>query len=121
MAAAVCLLLAPGTMAGNTVTLVSYDCGLIAGGLSWVAGGKVSAGLATWTKDYYLCGDADGNGVVNLTDVVYLVNYIFVDGPAPNPIEAGNVNCDNKTNITDAVYLINYVFFDGPTPCAACP
>lgn len=28
-------------------------------------------------------GDADGDGSINVADVVYLVNYIFFGGPAP--------------------------------------
>ncbi len=69
----------------------------------------------------YLCGDADKNGLVNISDVVFLINYIFSGGAAPNPIAAGDANCSGIINISDAVYLINYVFGGGPAPCAACP
>ncbi len=31
-----------------------------------------------------LCGDANGDGAVNIGDAVYVVNYIFKSGPAPN-------------------------------------
>lgn len=31
----------------------------------------------------YLCGDASGNDAVNISDAVYLINYIFKGGPAP--------------------------------------
>ncbi|MFH2054389.1 MAG: dockerin type I domain-containing protein [bacterium] len=68
----------------------------------------------------YVCGDADGNTVVNITDAVALIQYIFNGGPAPEPLLAGDANCDLATNITDAVYLINYIFNSGPVPCAAC-
>ena len=66
------------------------------------------------------CGDADGNGMVNISDAVYLINYIFAGGPPPNPYEAGDVNCDETVNISDVVYLINYIFAGGPEPCAEC-
>jgi hypothetical protein len=65
----------------------------------------------------YLRGDANGDGVINVVDVVYLINYLFINGPAPDPVESGDVNCDHTTNAADVVYLINYLFIDGPPPC----
>ena len=68
----------------------------------------------------YLCGDADGDGSVNIADVVFLLEYIFSDGAAPSPLAAGDANCDNGVNIADCVYLIAYIFSGGPAPCAGC-
>jgi PKD repeat protein len=68
-----------------------------------------------------LCGDADGNGVVNISDAVYLVGYIFGSGPAPSPLEQADCDCSGTVNIADAVYLIAYIFGGGPEPCASCP
>ncbi len=69
----------------------------------------------------YVCGDANGNSAVNISDAVYLINYIFAGGPAPNPVLAGDANCSLGVSISDVVYLINYIFAGGPAPCAACP
>jgi uncharacterized protein (TIGR02145 family) len=33
----------------------------------------------------YVCGDANGDGTLNVSDAVYVVNYIFIGGPAPDP------------------------------------
>ncbi len=62
-------------------------------------------------------GDANGNGGIDVTDVVYLVAYIFSGGPAPNPLAAGDADCDGVVTIADAVYLIEYVFLHGAPPC----
>jgi hypothetical protein len=62
-------------------------------------------------------GDADGNGMVNITDAVYLLTYIFSGGPEPDPMELGDADCNGFVNVTDAVYLINYIFSGGPAPC----
>lgn len=67
----------------------------------------------------YVCGDANGDGNINIGDAVYLIKYVLRGGPAPNPLEAGDANCDGSVNIGDAVYINNYVFCDGPPPC--CP
>ncbi len=65
----------------------------------------------------YLCGDADGNQSVEISDVVFLIDYIFKSGPAPDPTEAADVNLDGAIDIGDPVYLINYIFRSGPAPC----
>ncbi len=67
----------------------------------------------------FICGDAGGDGSINIADAVYLINYIFKGGPAPEPLDAGDANCDGNVNVADAVYLINYIFKGGPEPC--CP
>ncbi len=64
-------------------------------------------------------GDADNSGQVNITDAVYLINYIFAGGPAPSPMSLGDADGTGQLNITDAVYLINYIFAGGPAP--KCP
>ncbi len=67
----------------------------------------------------YVCGDANGDGMINVGDAVYIIGYIFRTGPAPTPLFAGDANCDAKTNVGDSVYLITYIFRAGPAPC--CP
>ncbi len=64
----------------------------------------------------YVCGDANGDTDVNILDIVFLVNYKFKGGPAPDPLEVANVNHDADVNILDIVYLINYKFKSGPEP-----
>jgi hypothetical protein len=66
----------------------------------------------------FQCGDVNKDGVINSADVVYLINYLFKDGPAPVPLEAGDVNLDEIINSADVVYLINYLFKGGPAPCS---
>lgn len=61
-------------------------------------------------------GDADGNGIVNISDGVFLIAYIFSGGPPPDPFESGDCDCNTLVNISDVVYLIAYVFGGGPPP-----
>ena len=61
-------------------------------------------------------GDANGDGAINVTDIVFLINYLFNETSAPDPLEAGDANCDGKVDIVDIVYLINYLFGEGPPP-----
>jgi len=71
------------------------------------------------TYNSYLSGDANGDDVVDISDAVFLVNFVFVPGaPAPYPSEAAECNCDGVNDISDAVYLVNFVFVPGSPPPA---
>jgi hypothetical protein len=69
----------------------------------------------------WLCGDADGDGALSITDVVFIVNFIFANGMYPSPPTAGDPDCSGNIDIADAVYLVNYIFSGGFAPCFACP
>ena len=77
----------------------------------------IYAKIVDWDWSNYICGDANGDGVVNSADVAYLINYLFVGGPAPVPLAAGDANLDGNINSADVAYLINYLFVGGPAPC----
>jgi hypothetical protein len=67
------------------------------------------------------CGDVNNDGVVEVGDVVYLINYLFKGGPAPVPLNCvGDVNNDDATEVGDVVYLINYLFKGGAAPNPNC-
>jgi aminopeptidase N len=68
----------------------------------------------------YTCGDADGSHGIDISDVVYLVAYIFSGGAPPDPLIAGDSNCSSDVDISDVVYLISYIFSGGLAPCAEC-
>jgi hypothetical protein len=61
-------------------------------------------------------GDANADSAVNIGDAVYIINYVFRGGPAPQIIAQADPNGDCKVNVGDAVYLVNYIFRSGPAP-----
>ncbi len=66
-------------------------------------------------------GDANCSGNVNITDALYLANFVFKSGPAPCLDRLGDVNCSGGVgNLSDIIYLINYLFKGGPAP-VLCP
>ncbi len=65
---------------------------------------------------YFIRGDVNMDGTMDVGDVVYLINYLFKSGTAPDPLAVGNTNCDGVVDIGDVVYLINYLFRAGPPP-----
>nr|NIT55330.1 hypothetical protein [Fodinibius sp.]NIY23914.1 hypothetical protein [Fodinibius sp.] len=80
---------------------------------------------SSWTDDIayacdYICGDANGDQAINVSDAVSIINYVFAGGDQPYPFAAGDANGDGNCNISDAVFIINYVFIGGSAPLA-CP
>ncbi len=92
---------------GGQSMLVTEDLAAI---LPVVVGGNI-------TVLPYLCGDANSDKIVNVSDAVWIINYVFAGGDPPDPLESGDANCDGVCNVSDAVGIINYVFVDGNQPC----
>ncbi|MBQ7419846.1 MAG: C10 family peptidase [Prevotella sp.] len=58
-------------------------------------------------------GDANGDGQVNVTDIVAVVNYIMGNPPADFNFSAANVNGDEDVNVTDIVSIVNIIMSSG--------
>ena len=70
------------------------------------APGDVSALITV--KDY-IKGDANGNNVVNVTDVVTVYNYIQGANPKNFVLRAADVNESGTVNVTDVVGIYNII------------
>jgi hypothetical protein len=77
-----------------------------------VTSGFLSVSLIT----DYLPGDVDGSGSIDVSDVVFMIGYIFGGGLPPVPLARGDVNCSKDVDISDAVFLISYIFSCGSAP-----
>jgi hypothetical protein len=64
----------------------------------------------------FVRGDINGDAIINIGDMVYLLNYLYKNGPPPYPPAAADVNCDGVQNVGDVIYLINYLFKGGILP-----
>lgn len=99
---------------------VGCDLSIFAGGQSSAIGPGTSTNYNLYAGFVYpvvvKCGDANADGKITVSDVVYLVNYLFKGGPVAKPYEAGEANCDGKVTVSDVVYLVNYLFKGGPVP-----
>jgi len=70
--------------------------------------------------------DYDAADQIDISDLVYLVDYMFTGGPAPVCFEEADMDCTGGIiDIADLVYLVDYMFNQGPAPCrcdcADCP
>jgi len=66
---------------------------------------------------HYIIGDANGDYVINSADVVFIINYLFREGPLPCPFHSADTDCDGVVNSSDIVCLINYLFRGSSFPC----
>ena len=84
----------------------------VRGGQSWTSG---ELGIYE-PETSCLCGDVTDDGGVNISDVVYLVAYLYQGGPPPDIMETGDANNDCAVNTADITYLCNYLFAGGSLP-----
>jgi len=63
-------------------------------------------------------GNVNGDGVTSSSDLIYLVNFLFKEGPPPASCEAqGDVDCSGVINTSDIIRDVNYIFKAGQKPC----
>jgi|GEM_PF-4235110 len=107
------------TETGRAVRQTSGGDYIVAGFTASSGAGGDDVYLSFREDPGYVCGDADSSGVVSLSDVIYLTNYLNHGGPAPKPEEAGDADCSGTVDSGDITYLNNYLYQSGPEPC--CP
>jgi hypothetical protein len=72
------------------------------------------------TPGFFLRGDANGSGVVDLSDGLRVLFYLF-GGKAIDCLDAADTNDDELLNLTDAVAILDYLFQGGAAPRAPFP
>jgi hypothetical protein len=78
--------------------------------------------------------DMDPADQIDISDLVYIVDYMFTGGPAPPCWAEANVDCSDDgdgvegpedIDISDLVHMVDYMFSWGTPPCrcdcADCP
>jgi len=93
-----------GKITGSSNSYPSYQ--------DWIGG----IGKAELTTVIPLRGDANGDGEINVGDVVYIINFLYRSGDPPVPLQAADANCDGIVDVGDIVYLINYLYRGGDPP-----
>jgi hypothetical protein len=83
--------------------------------------GLVTA-LMEWfgTSPGYVLGDLNGDGAVDVFDVVALIGAAFQGLPPPTGYARADVNGDCVVDVFDVIYLIDYTFSGGAAPVPGC-
>ncbi len=66
----------------------------------------------------FLRGDSNADGSWDISDVVFLIWYLFVGGNPPPCRMSADFDADNFLDINDAISLLKYLFQGGPAPGA---
>jgi len=73
------------------------------------------------TKPVFRRGDADGRGDLQLTDAIFILNFLFTGGPPPACSEAADADDNGTVQLTDGIRILNFLFTGGPPPSAPGP
>jgi len=62
--------------------------------------------------------DNSPDDIVDISDLIYLIDYMFVSGPDPTCVDEANLDGDpgGVLDISDLIYLVDYMFQSGPPP-----
>jgi hypothetical protein len=93
-------------------TFIWYDGADIIPGFSY---GYPLLKLGVQKYSWCICGDVNADGIIDISDIVSVINYVFYSGPAPI-LNVSDVNKDGNVDISDILILINYIFYNGTEP-----
>ena len=69
----------------------------------------------------FVRGDADDSGALNITDGIFILNFLFLGGPNPPCSDSADADDSGAINITDGIFVLNFLFLGGPPPGAPHP
>jgi len=101
---------------GETITFKAYQQDtreefLSSQTLSFESQGRVGIPSSPYQIAFHeeMLGDANGDGTVNVTDVVAIVNYILGKPNSNFNLSVADVNGDGEINVTDVVAVVNII------------
>jgi M6 family metalloprotease-like protein len=66
---------------------------------------------------FVISGDVNDSGSLDISDAVYLLDYLFQGGPAPKPVDCPHdPNEGGGLDIGDVIFVLEHLFRGGPTP-----
>lgn len=84
-----------------------------------VQGGDKSAGFDI----HFTRGDINVDGKMDLSDAIYLLTYLYVDGDPPPCFDSADLNDNGKLDLADGIMVLVYLYSTGaiiPEPFEAC-
>lgn len=77
---------------------------------------RVTVRLADEESASFLRGDANGDEILDMTDSMMGIGYLFLGDPAPPCLDVLDVDDSGRLNITDPIVLLRYLFLGGTRP-----
>ena len=102
--------LAPGAGPGAGSLMVVFSDGT-----------SVSRVAEIYAETWFVRGELNGDGVVDISDAITLLSQLFIDPDTPITFIAADINHDDGVDISDAIYLLDFLFRGGPSISAPFP
>jgi hypothetical protein len=64
----------------------------------------------------FIGGDANRDRELNIFDITYIIDYLYLGESAPLPFDVADVDLNGVINIFDIAYMISFLYLDGPAP-----
>jgi hypothetical protein len=102
---------------------------LVVGCIGFVAQGDIAVLGDDGFQLPEMNGDVNRDGLVDLSDAVYLLQWMYAGGATPWPLACepfstfhnGDVNGSGEIDISDPIYILQFKFLGGPAPVDGCP
>jgi hypothetical protein len=83
-------------------------------------GGGAVSGEAVVTvlsgETAFVRGDSNGAGGVDIADAIFILSWLFAQGPTPTCMKAADANDTGSADIGDAVWILSFLFASAPAP-----
>ncbi|MGB1070023.1 MAG: hypothetical protein ACPG1Z_00005, partial [Planctomycetota bacterium] len=89
-------------------------------GTTYVASGT-GGELAGSTAVAFRRSDCNTDGLIDIADGIFTLNFLFQGGSAGECFGACDTNSDSVIDVADAIYTFTYQFSSGPMPTAPFP
>ncbi len=66
-------------------------------------------------------GDVDHSGSINVTDAIFVLNYLFGDQEAPSCLDAADFTDAGGVDISSGIAILNFLFGEGAPPAVPFP
>ena len=82
---------------------------------------ELVAVLGGGARPHFHRGDPDGTGMADISDALFVLSFLFLEGSAPACLESADVNNDGGIDIADCIRILFWLFTGGPEPGAPGP
>ena len=66
--------------------------------------------VSGWIFTDVISGDTNSDGIADVADLIYLINYLYRWDKPPSPLSLGDFYQDGEVNLADVLALINFLF-----------
>jgi len=105
----------PVTISGGNLQIHISSCANPPGGGSLLVPSVLRGGL------YFIRGDSNTDGTVDMSDPMFSLGYLFMGGPAPACRDAADANHDGDYDLTDPIFVLSSLFLGGSALPAPYP